>query len=143
MVDETPRAVKVERRGGRRSTTRVPGTNGDGWGGEARAPGQPHNKRAAFEPGNTLAAGPHVLRDPETADRIKLHILHLAQNAEREETQLAASQAFLNRIEGMPVARNLNINRDAAPVEDTRATVQQLLEQTLTTKPTTKPKDGP
>jgi hypothetical protein len=36
----------------------------------------------------------------------------LALNAEREETQLSAAVAYLNRSEGLPVATQKNENRD-------------------------------
>lgn len=40
------------------------------------------------------------------------HLGDLALNAEREETQVSATVAALNRLEGMPRQRNENENRD-------------------------------
>ncbi|MBS7811202.1 hypothetical protein [Roseococcus pinisoli] len=42
----------------------------------------------------------------ERVQALKDHLLNLAMGAEREETQLSATVALLNREEGMPVARN-------------------------------------
>jgi len=123
-MSETTRAGK---RGGRRSTTRVPGVLGDGWGGPPKGAGH-----APFEPGNQVAAGPHDMHSTEEkAERLRRHIYKLAESAEREETQLAASIAWLNRVEGMPVARNLNINQTGPVVEDTRPSVESLIEQSM------------
>jgi len=41
-------------------------------------------------------------------DQIKDHLADLALNAVREETQISAAIAYLNREEGLPVARAIN-----------------------------------
>jgi hypothetical protein len=43
---------------------------------------------------------------------LKEHLYWLALNAEREETQVRAAQAALDRFEGAPVARNINATAD-------------------------------
>lgn len=114
-----PRANRLPSRGA--------ASKGDGWGGEAKGSGA-----APFKPGNKASAGPRdMTTNEEKAERLRQHIYKLAEGAEREETQLSAAIAWLNRVEGMPVARNLNINSNAVPVEDTRATVRELLAETL------------
>lgn len=50
----------------------------------------------------------------------------LALNAEREETQLSAAVAYLNRSEGMPQATNKNFNAEV--------TFEQLVKQSLKPK---------
>lgn len=44
---------------------------------------------------------------------LKEHLYHLAKNAEREETQLSAAVAWLDRDEGKPIARQINAAVDS------------------------------
>ena len=44
-------------------------------------------------------------RQAERAARLHDHLYTLATDAERQETQLAATIAFLDRVEGKPVSR--------------------------------------
>lgn len=46
-------------------------------------------------------------RDEQRAETLRDHLYALATTAERQETQLSAAVAFLNRVEGLPVARQL------------------------------------
>jgi len=80
--------------------------SGDGWGGSAKGastsrivPGDPDGIQAMSNDPRILARGKErlsVLRDK---------IYELALSAEREETQLAAANSYLNREEGTPVQR--------------------------------------
>lgn len=99
----------------RRPSTAFPKGNGagkgDGWGGPARGasasrirPGDPEGIQAMSNDADVKAEA------ARRADELRDHLYHLALNAERQETQLAASVAFLNRAEGMPVARHLTAN---------------------------------
>lgn len=99
---------------------------GAGWGGPARGAGRGGAARAYTAgcptrrtfPGGQGDPGKRVARDEErasraaTADELRAHLSHLAFHAEREETQLSAAVALLNRIEGLPVARNVNLAVD-------------------------------
>lgn len=92
---------------------------GAGWGGPAKG-GSPTPTRSAFEAGNTIAVGhghptatvheQNQARDAERAQALKDHLFTLATSAERQDTQVRAAEAWLNRQEGMPVARNVNLN---------------------------------
>jgi len=88
---------------------------GDGYGGPARAPGDKQNLRTPFEPGNQVT---HVRRGPEAAQALKDHLFALATTAERQETQVTAAVAWLNRHEGTPIARNINLTPDDVTVLD-------------------------
>ena len=81
---------------------------GDGWGGPAR--GASASRILPGDPTGVQA----LSRDPDIAskreDRLQLlrdHMFHLALNAAREETQLAAASAYLDREEGKPIARTV------------------------------------
>lgn len=110
-----------------RLPSRGPASKGNGWGGEAKGAGAP-----MFVAGNQAAAGPHdMLTDAVRAQKLRDELYTIATTSERDDTRVSASVALLNRIEGMPVARNLNINRDAEEVEDTRPSIESLIEKTL------------
>jgi len=88
-------------------------SKGDGWGGPAKGAGRVADPRAPlFGHGNKIAAGPHDMSGADTARRMKAHIERLAFEAAREETQLSAAIAWLDRHEGKPIARNLNMDAD-------------------------------
>lgn len=93
---------------------------GDGWGGATRAPGEPKGTRAdktlaLFKPANQAAVN---RRGSEAAQALKDHLFDLARNAERQETQVTAAVAWLNRHEGTPIARNINLTPDDVSVLD-------------------------
>lgn len=104
------------------------GSAGDGWGGAAKGPGRRLPSAPAFEPGNRAGASradPDWDRianvektDAENARILRQNLFDLAQNAEREETRVRATEAALNRLEGMPVARNLTVNGDLKDLSD-------------------------
>ena len=95
---------------------------GDGWGGPAKGASE-HIPAPQFEPGNQSAvghAGPN-LSGIEKAQALKDHLYKLATRAEREETQVRAAEAWLNRHEGSPVARTVNYNSTDVTALDDRA----------------------
>ena len=51
-------------------------------------------------------------RDAARSEVAQETLFSLVIGADRQETQLAAAVALLNRIDGMPIARNLNANVD-------------------------------
>jgi hypothetical protein len=89
---------------------------GDGWGGPAKGPTQ------------VAAPGPRFTRDMQPTDRstyattremrlkrsawLEDKLMHLAEVAEREETQLAAATKLHAIYNGQPVARNITLNTD-------------------------------
>jgi hypothetical protein len=86
---------------------------GLGHGGEKRGPGN-GSPIKPFEPGNKLAVGrpnagegERAKTELEKAAELKEHLYRLGTGAEREDTQVRASEAYINRVEGMPIARNL------------------------------------
>ena len=102
-------------------TTRRSGA-GDGWGGPAKGASD-HNPAPQFEPGNQSSVGrPNPsLSGIEKAQALKDHLYKLATEAEREETQVRAAEAWLNRHEGSPVARTVNYNSTDVTALDDRA----------------------
>ena len=90
-------------------TGRFPKGNGSGRGGPPKGasttrikPGDPDGIQALSNDAEIKA------RAAARAEALLDHLFHLSLKAQREETQLAASVAYLNRVEGMPVARNIN-----------------------------------
>ena len=75
---------------------------GDGWGGPAKGSAPRGAKQPPFQPGNKAAAGTHDMSDMEKAAKLRAHLYTLATTAQREETQVSATIAFLNRVEGTP-----------------------------------------
>lgn len=114
----------------RRPSTAFPKGNGagkgDGWGGPARGasasrvrPGDPEGIQALSNDPDVKAS------QAERAELLKDHLFSLALGAQRQETQLAAAVACLDRIEGKPLQRQ-DVTSDgqrigyviAAPEED-------------------------
>ena len=109
---------------------------GDGWGGPPKGAGRggearnsrPEKNRPDVAPkvpsfADAPKAGPgrgHVsvsgedrrARDAERSEIAQEKLFSLVTTANRQETQLSAAVALLNRIDGMPIARNLNANVD-------------------------------
>ena len=98
---------------------------GTGWGGppsgglgRARTDGK-MDTHPLFEKGNQISKGnrgsnaPSAIAQRERNQKLKDHLYHLALNGESEITQVRASEAYLNRTEGMPVQRNMNVNVDS------------------------------
>jgi len=53
------------------------------------------------------------------------HLADLALNAKHEETQVAAANAWLNRVDGLPVQVNKNENRDMTFEELVKASMRR------------------
>ena len=99
---------------------------GAGWGGPARGAGTGGAAAAFTADSKTRHRRPGGAGDPvkmeerrhqkqidaENAQLLKNHLLTLATKAEAEIVQVRATEAWLNRHEGMPVARNINLNTD-------------------------------
>lgn len=85
---------------------------GDGWGGPAKGEGTRYVK-GEVQPlqGKGSTAAVKARRDERLA-RMEDVIFSLAENAQREETQLAAAIAFRNQILGLPIQRSINANVD-------------------------------
>jgi hypothetical protein len=98
---------------------------GDGWGGPAIGAGTGGPARAFTAASATRHAGhgdpkkmaARALRSAEKKARIE-HLIDqlgdLALNAQREETQVSACIAVLNRLEGRPVKKSANIKASAS-----------------------------
>ncbi len=84
---------------------------GDGWGGPAKGasasrirPGDPEGIQA-------MGNDPDVKAKAEQrGELVREHLFNLALGAARQETQVAAAVAYLDRTEGKPVQRNVNLN---------------------------------
>lgn len=88
------------------------GTKGEGWG------GSPQGDGSKGAPGvGRLSKELQALHDGAKEVRLsalKANLLHLAFHAEREETQLSATNAALDREMGKPVSRNEMTGADGA-----------------------------
>ncbi len=88
------------------STTRR--GNGAGWGGPARGASTSRIKPGDPDGIQTMSNDAEVkARAAQRVEALKDHLFGLATKAERQETQLAAAVAYLNRVEGMPIARTV------------------------------------
>jgi hypothetical protein len=69
-----------------------------------------------------------VRREDEeaAAQEMRQKILNLARTAQREETQLSAATAYLNRVEGQPIARTLAAKVDDISSLDDRELLSEL-----------------
>jgi hypothetical protein len=98
---------------------------GDGWGGPAKGAGSGPAKpftsgnatRVAFHAGHGDPAKAKMKRTLATEREARLaqlkdHLADLGLNADRQETQVSAIVAYLNREEGLPVAMNKNLNAE-------------------------------
>lgn len=84
---------------------------GAGWGGPARGASSSRIKPGDPDGVQKLSNDPTIkARQAERAETVREHLYTLALKAERQETQLAASVAYLNRIEGSPVQRAVVAN---------------------------------
>src|ERR1700691_1049858 len=91
---------------------------GDGWGGEPKGAGSGAQRKLftsednpAKKPGwkERLSRGKRLAKEEvKRQKQMRDMIGNLALNAEREETQLSAAVAYLNRSEGMPIAMQKN-----------------------------------
>lgn len=94
---------------------------GPGWGGPARGAGSAASRAPAFQQGNQRALGPHDMGRARRRQRLMDELFRLAFTAESEEVQLSAAVAWLDRFEGKPVARSVNVSPDALMALDDAA----------------------
>lgn len=103
---------------GRTKTTRPKGNGasrhgsaGDGWGGPAKGASDSRIRKGDPDGIQALSNDPAIKASKEErGELVREHLFSLALGAARQETQVAAAIAYLNRTEGMPVSRNLNAN---------------------------------
>lgn len=104
------------------------GAKGAGIGGPARHPQEATKKNGSPNTGVPLVPsfdsktgraaaqlGPNLdkrAQRQKRAEEAEDKLYELFTSAERQETQLAAAKEYLNRVEGMPIARNINANVD-------------------------------
>jgi len=109
------------------STTRH--GNGVGYGGPAKGSGSDapsfsdslQNQIIGAEPWSQHVRQSKAEREARRADQaeaVKDEIYRIATKGVREADRVNAGVAFLNRIEGMPVARNLNLNGELHDLSD-------------------------
>lgn len=97
---------------------------GPGWGGEAKGQGNGSPVPPVGKVATEARADPHVrtLAALKRADRetriaaLKDVLLEIAIDGETENGRIAAANALLDREEGKPIARNMNLNRDLSSV---------------------------
>lgn len=92
---------------------------GAGWGGPAKGAGTRFAKGEAQPLQGKSNTAPVVSQREARIAALKDKLFALATDAAREETQLAAAVAYLNREEGLPVARQIS-----ATVDDARMVVE-------------------
>lgn len=95
-------------------------TKGKGWGGPAKGAGR-GGPAKPFEKGNRASVGnrsnhPGARDRKETAERAKDMLAWLFENAELESTRVSAAVAFLNRVEGMPTAKQELTGKNGSPL---------------------------
>lgn len=110
-------------------TRRGNGGMGVGWGGPANGPGSSapsfvdslENRIggvAPLDPQVRQSKAEREARRLEQAEAVKDEIYRIATKGVREADRVNAGVAFLNRVEGMPVARNLNLNGELFDLTD-------------------------
>jgi hypothetical protein len=84
---------------------------GPGWGGPARGASSSRITQGDPDGIQAMSNDPTIKRrQAERVELVREHLFGLAIGAERQETQLAASVAYLNRIEGTPLQRAVVAN---------------------------------
>ncbi len=110
-------------------TRRGNGGMGVGWGGPANGPGSSapsfsdslENRIGGVAPADPQVRQSKAEREAkrlEQAEAVKDEIYRIATKGAREADRVNAGVAFLNRVEGMPVARNLNLNGELFDLTD-------------------------
>lgn len=85
-----------------------PKGNGPGWGGPAKGASTSRIRKGDPDGIQRMSNDPDVkARAQQRIEALKDHLYGLATGADRQETQLAAAVAYLNRVEGMPIARTV------------------------------------
>lgn len=102
--------------------------NGAGWGGPAKGAGSPAKPFGSDSPTRQTIPGgkgdPAKMMDragkrarrEAIADEMFEHLVFLAKNATSEQVQKGAAEAVMNRVEGMPTARQEHSGPDGAPL---------------------------
>jgi len=85
---------------------------GTGWGGPARGAGTRAAKAPDFGLGNKAAARGHNLSRGQKRQELLDALFELAITAESQEVQVSAAVAWLNRVEGKPVAQAVQLSAD-------------------------------
>jgi hypothetical protein len=85
---------------------------GDGWGGPAKGAGTRFVKGQVQDGQGQGRTAPYVEKREDRLAMLRDHIWNLAMTAQREETQLAAANAYLDREEGKPIARTVTATVD-------------------------------
>ena len=87
--------------------------NGAGWGGPAKGEGIA-GEPVPFDAGNQAAVGHggYDLTRQQKREALHRKLYDLAMGAETEAVQLAATNACLDRLEGKPIALNVNLDAD-------------------------------
>jgi hypothetical protein len=84
---------------------------GAGWGGPAKGASTSRIRPGDPDGIQRMSHDPDIRRrQAERVEQVREHLYGLALGAERQETQLAASVAYLNRIEGTPLQRAVVAN---------------------------------
>lgn len=93
---------------------------GDGWGGPARGahistpygPFSADHQPPPPDPAERAERRRLAAEKQARIDQLIENLGDLALNAEREETRVSATVAALNRLDGLPVATNKNLNAE-------------------------------
>ncbi len=85
---------------------------GAGWGGPSKGSGFKAAKAPAFKPANRAAAGLHDKSRSARRQELLDTLFDLAFTAERQEVQVSAAVAWLNRVEGKPSAKAVHVQTD-------------------------------
>lgn len=67
-----------------------------------------------------LPPAERTARDAERAEQMEAELFRLAMESEYDAVRVRASEALLNRIEGLPVARQQTLGADRQPVDPAR-----------------------
>ena len=85
---------------------------GQGWGGPARGAGTRLEPNHTYNTMDIETRRKLRERKEELAEEMKAKIYELALAAKRQETQLSAAMALLDRLEGKAISRNVNMDVD-------------------------------
>ena len=91
---------------------------GNGWGGPPKGPGNGSPRAPAFQKGNKVASGYHDMSDMERVTKLKAIIFDVATGEETsDQMKVIAADKLLDRIEGKPLQRQVNINAEGGVAE--------------------------
>jgi hypothetical protein len=116
-----------------------PRGNGAGYGGPAKGAGWGGSAKGSHRPENGHEQPPYLRGEARKARIAEKHaareelygvIYEIAVTSSNEFARLSASNALLDRIEGKPIQRNINVNQDD-PRKLTDAELAQAIRQGL------------